>query len=313
MDSEKKILGIHHITAIAGNAKRNHDFYTQVLGLRLVKKTVNFDDPNTYHFYFADEVGTPGTILTFFPWEGVSPGKSGTGLATEISYSVPGKSLEFWKARLEKNNVQVIGSGTRLGEHFLSFLDPDGLCLTFIIPKTIDKRKPWTTAAVKADVATRGFHSITLTLRNISATAKVLTEIFEYRALAQEGHRFRYVTNTVENAAIIDLVEAPELTPGVNAGGTIHHIAFRVKDEDVLMSFREKIVRKGYSITPKIDRNYFFSLYFREPGGVLFELATDNPGFAIDEKVTELGSTLRLPSQYENNRAEIEKVLPALA
>ena len=307
-----KVLGIHHITAIAGNAKRNFDFYTKVLGLRFIKKTVNFDDPGTYHFYFGDEVGTPGTILTFFPWEGITKGKQGKGMATEIGYSAPDKSLEFWRERFKGHSVFVTGSGIRFGEEYLSFEDPDGLPLTLIVPKSGDKRKPWETKEVKADAATRGFHSITLSLSSISATAKVLTDVFDYTLLAQEGNRYRYHTHAIAGASVVDLVEVPEMARGINAGGTVHHVAFRVETEEMLMDYREKVIQHGLSITPKIDRNYFFSLYFREPGGVLFELATDNPGFAIDEPVDELGTHLKLPPQYEGNRAEIEKVLPVL-
>jgi glyoxalase family protein len=309
---ENKVLGIHHITAIAGNAKRNYDFYTRVLGLRFIKKTVNFDDPGTYHFYFGDEVGTPGTILTFFPWEGVSKGKQGSGMTTEIGYSVPKNSLNFWTERLNINNVRITGSGTRLGEEYLSFEDPDGLPITFITPASGDTREPWETNEVDAAVATRGFHSVTLTLRSVTQTAKVLTDIFDYTLSKQEGNRYRYVTNAVHGASAIDLLEKPHDPRAINAGGTVHHVAFRVKDEDVLMHFREKVLDYGLNITPKIDRNYFFSLYFREPGGVLFELATDNPGFSIDEPVSELGTHLKLPPQYEGNRSDIEKVLPAL-
>lgn len=309
---ENKVLGIHHITAIAGNAKRNFNFYTQVLGLRFIKKTVNFDDPGTYHFYFGDEVGTPGTILTFFPWERITKGNQGTGMVTEIGYSVPEKSLDFWKDRFKKNNVSVTGSGTRFGEEYLSFEDPDGLPLALIIPSAPDPRRPWETGEVKTAVATKGFHSISLSLRSIAETAKVLTDIFDYTLLKQEGNRYRYITHAVEGASVVDLLEAPKQGPGINAGGTVHHVAFRVKDEDVLMNFRKKVIAHGLTITPKIDRNYFFSLYFREPGGVLFELATDNPGFSVDEPVNELGTHLKLPAQYEGNRDEIEKVLPVL-
>lgn len=309
---ENRILGLHHITAIAGNAKRNYEFYTKILGLRFIKKTVNFDDPGTYHFYFGDEAGTPGTILTFFPWEGITKGKKGTGMATEIGYSVPGKSLDFWSDRFKKNNIKINGTGKRFDEQFLSFEDPDGLPLTLIIPQSTDNRKPWETDEVKAPVATRGFHSISLNLRSVTDTAKVLTDILGYKLSGQEGNRYRYVTDAVENASIIDLLETPQDARAINAGGTIHHIAFRVKDEAVLMDFREKVVRNSLSITPKIDRNYFFSLYFREPGGVLFELATDNPGFTVDEPLHELGKHLKLPAQYESNRAEIEKALPVV-
>jgi glyoxalase family protein len=307
---EQRILGLHHITAIAGNAKRNYDFYTQVLGLRLVKKTVNFDDPGTYHFYFGDEVGTPGSILTFFPWEGIQSGKQGSGQTTEITYSVPSGSLDFWKERFGKHGVKITGSGKRFSEDFLSFQDPDGLPLTFLVPAREDNRKGWETSEVNSSVAAKGFHSVTLTLRRKAETEKVL-ELLGYKLEGQEGNRYRYSTDAIDTASIIDIIESDE-RGGVNAAGTIHHIAFRVKDEKVQLEFREKIVKAGYQITQKIDRNYFFSLYFREPGGVLFEIATDNPGFSVDEPVNELGSALKLPAQYEAHRERIEEVLPVL-
>lgn len=310
---ENQILGLHHITAIAGNAKRNHDFYTQALGLRLVKKTVNFDDPGTYHFYYGDQVGSAGTILTFFPWEGTPKGRTGTGMATEIGYSVPKGSLDFWTDRFNQFNVKQGEKGEKFGELYLPFEDPDGLKINLIESKTADERKPWETADVKADVATKGFHSVVLTLKNIKPTAEILTDIFGYKLLEQDGNRYRFITDAVENAAIVDLIESPGEERGYNAGGTNHHVAFRVKNDQVLMEFREKIAQKGLNITPKIDRDYFFSLYFREPGGVLFELASENPGFAIDEPVDALGSGLRLPKQYEGSRAEIERILPKLS
>jgi glyoxalase family protein len=203
-------------------------------------------------------------------------------------------------------------SGSRFGEDYISFEDPDGLPLSLIIPTSPDKRKPWETSDVKSDTATRGFHNITLSLKSITETARVLTDVFDYTLLKQEGNRYRYTTHAVDNASIVDLLEIPDGARGINAGGTIHHVAFRVQNEEVLMHFREKVIAHGLTITPKIDRNYFFSLYFREPGGVLFELATDNPGFSVDEPVSELGTHLKLPPQYESSRAEIEKVLPAL-
>lgn len=307
------IQGIHHITAIAGNAQRNYDFYTKVLGLRLVKKTVNFDDPGTYHFYFGNENGTPGTILTFFPWQGIQQGHTGTGMATEIGYAVPEGSLDFWTDRFSQFKVQHGTTAERLGELYLPFQDPDGLKLNLIIPKKADNRQAWETAEVKASNATKGFHSITLTLKNIKGTADILTEVFGYTLLEQDGNRYRYITTAVENAAIVDLVETPGEAAGIVAGGTNHHVAFRVANEEVLMAFREKILRRGINITPKINRDYFFSLYFREPGGVLFELATDNPGFTVDEPLDKLGTSLKLPVQYQPMRAEIEKALPELS
>ena len=307
-----KILGLHHITAIAGNAKRNLDFYTEVLGQRLVKKTVNFDDPQTYHFYFGNETGTPGTILTFFPWERVRKGYNGSGMATGIGYAVPKNSLEFWADRFRQFNVKHNEAAERFGEKYLPFEDPDGLKIDLIVPEKDDQRKVWTTSEIDEVVATRGFHSVTLTVKNITPTASVLTDIFGYRLLKQEGNRYRFITDAVDNASVVDIIEAPHLAAGLNAGGTNHHVAFRVKDENSQMEFREKILSKGLSITPKIDRDYFFSMYFREPGGVLFELATDNPGFDRDEPVSELGTHLKLPKQYEGIRSDIEKVLPDL-
>ena len=309
---ENRILGLHHITAIADNAKRNHEFYTKVLGLRMVKKTVNFDDPGTYHFYFGDEAGTPGTILTFFPWEGIGQGRTGTGMATSIGYSVPKDSLEFWADRFKQFNVKQDSIREKLGEQYLSFKDPDGLNIDLIVSNDEDKRKPWETDDVKANIATKGFHNITLTLKKIEATAEILTDILGYKLLEQDGNRYRFITDAIDTANIVDLLELPDGKPGHNAAGTNHHVAFRVKDDTILMEYREKVLSKGLSITPKIDRDYFFSLYFREPGGVLFELATDNPGFTKDEPLNELGTHLKLPGQYEPAREKIEKVLPEL-
>ena len=306
------ILGLHHITAIAGNARRNQAFYTKTLGQRMVKKTVNFDDPGTYHFYFGNESGAPGTILTFFPWESIGAGRTGTGMATGIGYSVPKDSLEFWQDRLTKAGAKQGPIGQRFGESFLPLQDPDGLNLELIAPTTTDTRTAWTTPETTEDNAIKGFHSVTLTLRSIKPTATILTEIFGYKLLEQDGNRYRYFTDAIDNANIVDLVESPSESHGYNAAGTNHHVAFRVKNDDILMEFRDRIAKKGLQITPKIDRDYFFSLYFREPGGVLFELATDNPGFTRDEPLSELGTHLKLPAQYEQQRSRIEAVLPSL-
>lgn len=309
---ENRVLGLHHITAIAGNAKQNLNFYTKVLGQRFVKKTVNFDDPGTYHFYFGDEKGMPGTVLTFFPWAGVRRGTNGAGMATGIGYSVPSESLEFWKDRFKRFNVKQEEIGERFGEKYLHFQDPDGLQIDFIAPVNEDKRKPWETNEIEAINATKGFHSVTLTLNKVDPTAEVLTDILGYKLLKQEGNRYRFITDAVDNASIVDIIEAPGLGAGINSAGTNHHVAFRVKDDNILMDYREKVLSKGLNITPKIDRDYFYSLYFREPGGVLFELATENPGFDKDEHLDELGTHLKLPRQYESARTEIEKVLPVL-
>ncbi|MEO8568460.1 MAG: ring-cleaving dioxygenase [Ginsengibacter sp.] len=307
-----QILGLHHITAIAGNAQRNYDFYTKVLGLRFVKKTVNFDDPGTYHFYYGDEEGTPGTILTFFPWGNIGRGHVGTGMATEIGYSVPPGSLDFWEDRFRQFNVSYSNKGERFGETFLPFRDPDGLNINLIVPDKPDERKPWETTEIKKDTATKGFHNVTLMANKKDDTEKILIDIFGYHFLSQEGNRYRYITDAVENASIIDIIESPEGKRGNNAGGTNHHVAFRVADEDTQITFREKLVREYLQVTPKINRDYFYSIYFREPGGVLFEIATENPGFTVDEPLTDLGKHLKLPAQYENVRADIEKTLPVL-
>jgi glyoxalase family protein len=309
---ENKILGIHHITAIAGNAKHNLDFYTKVLGLRFVKKTVNFDDPFTYHFYFGDKVGSAGTILTFFPWQGVRPGKVGRGMATEISYSVPEGSFDFWMKRFQTYKVPYAKPSEKFGEPSLAFIDPDGLKLEMVVAKTPDTRVSWETEGVTKDVATKGFHNITLTLAQIKPTADILTGIFGYKQTGQEGNIYRFSTDAVENAAIVDLIELPGQSAETGGIGTIHHVAFRVKDDIAQMKFRQLILSEGFDITAQIDRNYFHSLYFREPGGVLFEIATDNPGFTVDEPLKDLGKNLMLPVQHEPRRSSIEKHLPAL-
>jgi glyoxalase family protein len=233
-------------------------------------------------------------------------------MATEIGYSVPKGSLDFWKARFEKENVKHDSISERFGEKQLTFQDPDGLRLNLIESKQEDTRTGFETDEVKKDVALKGFHTVTLTLRSIKATAAILTEVFGYKQVEEEGNLHRYQTEAVENAAIVDLLEMPQAHNGLNAAGTNHHVAFRVKDEKTLMAFREKIEARGLQITGKINRDYFFSLYFREPGGVLFEIATDNPGFATDETVENLGSSLQLPDQYKSMREQIERNLPEI-
>lgn len=309
---ENKILGLHHITAIATNAKQNLHFYTTVLGLRLVKKTVNFDDPTTYHFYYGNENGMPGTILTFFPWQGIAKGFNGTGMATNIGYSISADSLDFWKNRFRDFNIKFSETQESFGEQFISFEDPDGLQLKLIIAAKADNREAWETPEISKPLAVKGFHSVLLTLKRVDPTAKILTDIMGYTLFAQEGNKYRFTTNTVENASIIDIIEAPLVATAKLGGGTNHHVAFRVKDENSLMDCRSLIAARQIEITDKINRDYFYSVYFREPGGVLFELATDNPGFTVDEPLEELGTSLKLPVQYEKSRLQIEQALPKL-
>lgn len=308
---DNQVLGLHHITAIAADAKRNLDFYTKVLGLRLVKKTVNFDDPGTYHFYFGNSSGEPGTILTFFPWEDIGAGHNGTGLATHISYSVPKGALDFWIKRFNQFKV-TFEQKELFGAPTIKFRDPDGLQLQFIETDQTDSRKGWTVSDITEQTALKGFYGVTLTLDQAAPTAKVLTDILGYEPLSQDGQSHRFATPAIQTANVVDIIENPGGASGYNAAGTNHHIAFRVKDDDILMEYREKVLAAGLQITPKIDRDYFFSLYFREPGGVLFELATENPGFTTDEPLDALGTGLKLPKQYEPLRAKIEKALPQL-
>jgi glyoxalase family protein len=307
---ENRIKGIHHITAIAGDAKTNYDFYTKIMGVRFVKKTVNFDDPKTYHFYYGDEFGTPGTILTFFPWGNLRPGKAGPGQVTVIGYSVAVGSLEFWEQWLTQNQVKHGGISERFGARFLELNDPDGLTFE-LIEDASDERKGWTANSFEPKNALKGFYNVTLTLESAGPTAEVLTNIFGYKLQYTEGNRSRYSTDVVDTANVVDILEVKE-KGGIASAGSVHHIAFRVENEEVLMQFREKVIAAGLHITEKIDRNYFYSLYFREPGGILFEIATDNPGFDVDEPVDQLGLNLKLPAQYEQYRTEIGKILPKL-
>ncbi|MCK7554840.1 ring-cleaving dioxygenase [Chitinophaga sedimenti] len=308
---ENKILGIHHVTAIAGNAKKNLDFYTQTLGMRLVKKTVNFDDPNTYHFYYGNYAGEPGTILTFFPWEGITQGRRGPGQATETGFAVPEGSLDFWLKRLDERNVIFNKPATKFGQEYLTFLDPDGLKLELVAVPESKLITPYETTGIDGKAALGGFHHVTLTLTSIKPTVAVL-ELLGYTLQQQEVNRYRYVLEGGPNAGIIDLVEAAGEQRGHVAGGSVHHIAFRVKNKAAQLEFQEAIAKKGFNITPVLDRNYFTSVYFREPGGVLFEIATDDPGFAVDEPLDSLGQALKLPEQYEASREQIAKALPDL-
>lgn len=306
-----KILGLHHVTAIADNAQRNHDFYTRVLGLRMVKKTVNFDDPGTYHFYFEDEIGTPGTILTFFPWEGIGQGNTGVGMATQVGYSIPSGSIDFWKERFSTEGITQ-KEDTIFGEQSIRFSDPDGLEIVLTETSSPDTRKGWATDEIHRGVALQGFHNVTLNLNRLDPTVAIITDLLGYQLQDQENNRYRFVNDSIETANVLDLIEDRNGSRGRNAAGTIHHVAFRVADDQILMEYQERIRSAGLSVTPKIDRDYFYSIYFREPGGVLFEIATDNPGFTRDEPVEHLGSALKLPHRYESIREKIEQVLPKL-
>lgn len=306
------VTGIHHITAIAGHAKRNYQFYTHMLGLRFIKRTVNFDNPKTYHLYWGNASAEPGSALTFFPWENVRLGRRGTGMATEIGLSVPQDSLAFWEARFKTHHIIYNPPAEKFGETYLTFLDPDGLKLELTVAATPDLRLGHESAEVSREHAIQGFHHTTLTLAAIEPTAKILTDLLDFEWQAQEVNRYRFVNKYGTYARIVDLVEAKGEGRGSNGGGTVHHVAFRVPNDEAEFELRERLLSAGLEVTPQIDRNYFHSLYFREPGGVLFEIATDTPGFDVDEPMDALGQMLKLPPQYEAYRAQIEQVLPVL-
>jgi glyoxalase family protein len=306
------IGGLHHITAISGPPQRNLDFYAKVLGLRFVKRTVNFDDPSVYHLYYGDEVGTPGTVLTFFPWERMGRGRPGVGEASLTQFAVPPGSLPFWRTRLEANGALVSGPAERFGEETLLGEDPDGLKFALVVPADGDERTPWTSAGIDREVAIRGFHGVTLTLADPAPTAALLEGLLGYEALGQEAGTHRFAAPQARHARLVDIVALPDGQRALQGRGSVHHIAFAVADRAAQMAMRERLVAAGYGVTPVIDRNYFYSIYFRSPGGVLFEIATAEPGFAVDETVAELGRNLKLPGQHEHLRAELERVLPPL-
>ena len=306
------VNGLHHITAISGSATRTHEFWTRGLGLRFVKKTVNFDDPGTYHLYFGDAEGRPGTIMTHFPWAGVPRGRAGSGEANVTQLSIPQGSLGFWMDRLATRNVETLRKETLFGETRLVATDPDGLVFA-LVERADDPRAGWTTAETAADVAVRGFHGVSLTLHDGAPTAAILTDLLGYEKIGQEGAVTRYRATGTGEANVVDIVEDRRVPRAGQGAGRIHHIAFSVADDAAEMALRARLVDAGVAVTPQIDRTYFRSLYFRTPGGVLFEIATDVPGFAVDEPVDALGSSLKLPPQHEPLRDRIEAVLPPLA
>jgi glyoxalase family protein len=309
----RQLSGIHHVTAIATDPQRNVDFYLQTLGLRLLKQTVNFDAPDpVYHLYYGDEVGTPGTILTFFPWPGSPQGRRGAGQATTTSFSVPEASLGWWRERLDRLGVDVSAIEARDEEEALSLYDPDGLRIELVGHAGTDPRPPWEDGPVPAAHAIRGFHSVTLTESGYEDTVGLLTATLGFELVDESGPRARFAVAGGGPGAVVDVVCSPESSPGQVAAGTVHHVAWRTPDDDEQLGWRRDLVGHGLNVTPVMDRNYFHSIYFREPGGVLFEIATDPPGFQIDEPLLELGRRLRLPPWLEPRREEIERHLPPL-
>ncbi|SFV37117.1 ring-cleaving dioxygenase [Hyphomicrobium facile] len=305
--------GIHHVTAIAGNPSRNLDFYTKVLGLRLVKKTVNFDDPGTYHFYFGDETGNPGTILTFFPWDHAPRGRNGVGTAQQTMFRVPESAIGYWAHRFIEKGVPHEAIEKRFGRSVLAFSDPDGMSLSLVGVPGAEAEPAWQGGDVPAEHALRGFHGVSLLLEDATRTGAILTDVFGFTETESEGPIRRFVANGTVAGGIVEIREAKGFLPGHMGRGSVHHVAFRAANDEVQAEMRKKLVENhGIRPTEQRDRDYFRSIYFREPGGVLFEIATDEPGFAIDEPLASLGQSLKLPRFLEDRRKEIEAVLEPL-
>lgn len=302
--------GLHHLTAIATDPQQNIDFYAGLLGLRLVKKTVNFDDPSAYHLYYGDASGTPGSIITFFYWPGAPRGEIGPGQTTAITFSAPSSSLDFWANRLQRHDVSA-ERHTRFGEEVLVFADPDGIPVE-IVAVSDDTREGWTGSGIPADAALRGMHTAELTVRDAGPTERLLTEVMGYRFVRRDGARARFEAGPGGSGRFADVIAAPQSPRGTCGAGTIHHIAYRIADDDAQLQMQDTLARSGFPVSDVRDRDYFHSIYYRERGGILFEIATDVPGFAVDEPAESLGSALKLPKQIEPMRSRIEKLLPPL-
>lgn len=306
------VHGIHHVTVISGNAQENVDFYVGVLGMRLVKKSVNQDAPDVYHLFYADGVGSPGTDLTFFPFPGARPGRIGVGMTVEVPFAVPTGSLSYWQERLIDHSVPVGAVETRFGEATLPFTDPHGLMLALV--ETDDPRQfvPWADSPVPPEHQLRGMHTVRLWERSLRATEALMTGRMGFTFVAEDDGWRRYAVDGGGSGKYVDIRELPQQRTGLSGAGTVHHVAFRVADTPEEMAVRGQVQDAGMQPTPQIDRFWFSSVYFREPGGVLFELATDGPGFDRDEDMAHLGERLILPPWLEQYRSQIESVLPPL-
>jgi glyoxalase family protein len=309
---EDKIGGIHHVTAIAGDPQRNVDFYVNVLGLQLVKLTVNFDDPGTYHLYYGDNTGQPGTILTFFPWPGARQGRQGPGQIATVAFSIPEGAVGYWQERLKQHGLDVDGPERRFDEEFLSFTDPDGMRLELVTESAATTGDPWEDSPVLAEHAIRGFSGVTLWEKEYERTAELLVETLGFGGGDDQAGRYRFQTNSSRPTTRVDVLHLPKEEYGWGGAGSVHHIAWRTADDDRQLAWQRTVAEAGLHVTPVMDRQYFRSIYFREPGGVLFEIATDPPGFLCDESPETLGTQLRLPPWLERQRAQIEASLPKL-
>ena len=307
---EKIIRSLHHVTATVNDAQEDLDFYIKALGMRLVKKTVNFDNHNVYHFYYGDERGTPNTLMTTFPYKGwgVRDGVQGAGQVTVTAFSVPDGSLDTWRRRLQDAGVAVRDVGERFGTEVIAFDDPSGLVIELVANRH-DDRDQWVAEGISADSALRGLHGITMSIRDPQRTFALLTDVLNYEVVNEEDRRTRLAVNGDAPGHTIDVLHTPDAPEAVNGLGTVHHVAMAVADDDEQLRVRKELIGLGLQVTEVRDRCYFKSIYFREPGGVLYEVATLGPGFAVDEEPAELGRNLRLPEWEEPHRAEILKGL----
>ena len=308
------ILGLHNVTATVDDAQADLDFCLDLLGMRLVKKTVNFDNPSVFHFYYGTERGVPGTIWTTFPYKGkgVRVGTKGAGQVTTTSFSVPAASLPFWQTRLREHAVDAREAAGRFGEEALQFVDPSGLRFE-LVGADDDARTPWTGNGVGSEAAIRGLHSVTLSVRSMGATKELLTEFLGYKVVDESENRTRFAAGGDAPGHVIDVVVDPDADPAVNGLGTVHHVAMAISSDDEQLRLRQELLTLGLRVTDVRDRCYFNSIYFREPGGVLFEVATIQPGFTVDEDASELGRDLKLPPWEEQYRSTIEASLPSIS
>ena len=300
--------GIHHVTSITGDVQKCVDFYVGVLGLRFIKKSINQDVPDTYHIYFGDCVGTSGTAMTFFGWPSWPRRKAGNGQVTTVSFAVPPRSLDFWNSRLRNLGIAVSRT-SRFGTDAIVLEDPDGIELELVGMASDDRWVAWPASPVDQDHAIRGFHSVTMTVPEAAATFDLLVKTMGFRKAAQEGRRSRFETGQGGPDSILDVVESPEGSEGEESVGTVHHVAWRAADAAHQAEWRDVLVKSGRNVTPVIDRYYFKSIYFREPGGILFEIATDGPGFTVDEPAESLGTSLSLPPWFQVRRDRLDATL----
>jgi glyoxalase family protein len=303
--------GLHHVTAITGDAQANADFYTLALGLRMVKVTINYDDPGSYHLYYGDGLGRPGTILTFFVWPGARRGRAGTGQVSETAFAIPAGAAGYWRERLTGLGVREVAETVRFGVPAVTLVDPDGMALA-LVESSVDATYYWAHGAVPAEKAIHGFYGVTLAETSAALPAAVLVERFGYRETARQNNRVRYALEGAAVAGVVDVVVLGERSLPAMGAGQVHHVAFATPDDGQQAVWLEQLRKGGFNVSPVMDRNYFHSIYFREPGGTLFEIATAGPGMTFNESAGELGSHLMLPPWLEGSREEVVKVLPAL-